>query len=279
MCQFCHTHGEGKKWYLQAKNYSEDLLSDMRRREMMTGFFRYPHRVAQGVALLKMLDWLPLSLRRRVGQAIGERQKSRHFGQVIPIEDVEKILGLANSVVRLACICRKNTVGSEQRYCYGVSMGPQGGVLAEFVSSLGSFVTGPETKGLEVLTKEETLTAFREYERQGICHTVWTFETPFIGGICNCNTRDCLAMRALARHTPVFFRAEYIIELSNARCRGCRRCLNVCPFEALVYREDTRQVWVNPMKCYGCGICRSVCSKEALVLRERHGVPEAANLW
>jgi len=26
MCQFCTEHGEGKTWYLQMKNYSEDLL-------------------------------------------------------------------------------------------------------------------------------------------------------------------------------------------------------------------------------------------------------------
>ncbi len=32
MCDFCHKHGEGKKWYLEAKNYAEDLLSGLRRR-------------------------------------------------------------------------------------------------------------------------------------------------------------------------------------------------------------------------------------------------------
>jgi hypothetical protein len=32
MCEFCHTHGESKKWYLQAKNYCDDLLSDALRR-------------------------------------------------------------------------------------------------------------------------------------------------------------------------------------------------------------------------------------------------------
>ena len=26
MCQFCTKHGEGKKWYLQMKNYSDELL-------------------------------------------------------------------------------------------------------------------------------------------------------------------------------------------------------------------------------------------------------------
>jgi hypothetical protein len=27
MCDVCHKHGEGKKWYLQANNYSQDLKS------------------------------------------------------------------------------------------------------------------------------------------------------------------------------------------------------------------------------------------------------------
>ena len=32
MWQFCHQHGEGKKLYLQARHYAEDLLSDLERR-------------------------------------------------------------------------------------------------------------------------------------------------------------------------------------------------------------------------------------------------------
>ena len=35
MCEFCVKHGEGEKWYLQAKNYSDDLLSDIRRRRFI----------------------------------------------------------------------------------------------------------------------------------------------------------------------------------------------------------------------------------------------------
>ena len=39
MCDFCHQHGEGKKWYLDARNYSEDLLSDLKRRRFIEHFF------------------------------------------------------------------------------------------------------------------------------------------------------------------------------------------------------------------------------------------------
>jgi hypothetical protein len=49
MCEFCLKHGEGKKWYLQAKNYSDDLLSDVRRRKFIEGFSD-PKEIARGVA-------------------------------------------------------------------------------------------------------------------------------------------------------------------------------------------------------------------------------------
>lgn len=26
MCEFCTEHGEGKKWYLEMKNYADELL-------------------------------------------------------------------------------------------------------------------------------------------------------------------------------------------------------------------------------------------------------------
>ena len=28
MCEFCTEHGEGKKWYLQMKNYADELLHE-----------------------------------------------------------------------------------------------------------------------------------------------------------------------------------------------------------------------------------------------------------
>ncbi len=36
MCDFCHKHGEGPKWYLEANNYAEDLLSDLKRRDIIS---------------------------------------------------------------------------------------------------------------------------------------------------------------------------------------------------------------------------------------------------
>ena len=209
------------------------------------------------------------------------RQKKVHFGQVLPIEDVETIFGFVSSIVRLPCICRKINLGSEQRYCYGVSMAPQGGEFARIIHEIDmDYLTGPDTAGLETLTKEEALESLRQHEKEGLCHSVWTFIAPFIGGICNCDRSDCGAMQATVTHgLPVMFRAEYVAEVSPELCNGCRQCMRVCQFGAMGYSAANEKVFIDPRRCYGCGVCRASCTKDAIRLNERSTVPVAANIW
>jgi ferredoxin len=281
MCEFCHKHGEGRKWYLEANNYAEDLMSDLRRRDMIRHFFRDPRRQKRGVDSLDRLDRAPGFVRRVLTGSLVRRQKRSHYGQVVPIEDVERILGFVTSVTRVACFCRQATVGTEQRYCYGLSLAPDGGELGRLIGEIDvDYLTGPHTKGLEALTREETLAAFREHEREGLCHSVWTFITPFIAGFCNCDRSDCLAMKATVTHQfPVMFRAEYVAAASPDLCNGCRQCMRVCQFGAIGYSAANRKAEIDPRRCYGCGICRSVCKPDAIALVGRAAVPAAAHLW
>lgn len=282
MCEFCHKHGEGKKWYLQAQNYSEDLLSDLRRREFIQNFFLNPERLNENEGKLDELKRLPSFVRAVVTPVLVNRQKRVHFGQVIPIEEIERIFGFVNSVVRLPCICRQATVGTEQRYCYGVSMVPQGeSQFGQIIRSIDAgYLTGPDTSGLETLSKEEALSNLRELEKKSLCHTIWTFITPFIGGICNCDRSDCVAMRTtVTMDFPVMFRAEYVAEVNPDLCNGCRQCMRVCQFGAMGYGIAHEKVVIDPRRCYGCGICRASCTKNAIALNDRSKVPLAANLW
>ena len=109
--------------------------------------------------------------------------KRVHYGQVVPIEDVERIFGMVNSIVRVACICRHITLGKEKRYCYGVSLCPDGGRFGQVIWGLDkTFLSGPDTQGFETLSKPEAVAALRHHEAEGLCHSVWTFHAPFIGG-------------------------------------------------------------------------------------------------
>lgn len=281
MCNFCHTHGEGKKWYLEAKNYSDDLLSDTKRRKFITDFFKDSDSLEEDLRQMERVESVPSFLRRAISWNVTRQMKRDHFGQVVPIEDIERIFDFMGSIVRVACICRRTTLGTEQRYCYGISLSPDGGPLMDLISEIGpDYITGPDTKGLEVLSREEALAAFREHEAEGLCHTVWTFVTPFIGGICNCDRTDCLAMRAQLKHEiPVMFRAEYVANIDPGKCNGCRACMRLCQFGAISYSPAREKSVIDLKRCYGCGVCRAACVRDAISLGSRETVPDVANLW
>jgi Pyruvate/2-oxoacid:ferredoxin oxidoreductase delta subunit len=281
MCEFCHKHGEGKKWYLDARNYSEDLLSDLGRRKFIERFFESPDHIAKGEKALSKLDILPSFFTRSIRRKITAKQQVKHFGQVVPIEDIEKILGFTTSIVRLACICRHVAFGPEHRYCYGISLAPQGGELIHILKGIDpAYLIGPRTGGLEYLPKEEALAHMRECEEEGLCHTVWSFVTPFIGGLCNCSLPGCMAMKTTLTHrTPIMFRAEYVAAVDEAECAGCGQCAKICPFDAFLPQKRKAKARVDRSKCYGCGVCRATCVKNAIALVDRAAVPEAASLW
>ncbi len=236
MCEFCHKHGEGRKWYLEARNYSDDLLSDAGRQNFIRHFAAENGPVSTISGRIKKLAKAPALIRAAVSRLITRRMKKNHFGQVVPIEEIEQIFGFVNSITRISCICRKTTLGQEKRYCYGISLDPRGGRMGKIMAEAkadSSYANGPIGGSFERMTKEEALAAFREHEKEGCCHTVWTFGTPFIGGICNCDRSDCLAMQTTVTHSiPVMFRAEWIGQVDPMLCTGCRACMRVCQFGA-----------------------------------------------
>ncbi|MBN1368706.1 MAG: 4Fe-4S binding protein [Dehalococcoidaceae bacterium] len=282
MCEFCHKHGEGKKWYLNSQLYAEDLLSDLGRRSYIRNFFTHPEHLNSSEAKLKTFKKAPAFVRAAVTPVMVNRQKKTHYGQVLPIEDIEEIFTFASSIIRLPCICRQATTGTEQRYCYGISLAPAtDSRMLQLVREIdASYLNGPETGGLEVLGTQEALSSIRELETKGLCHSIWTFITPFIGGLCNCDRADCMAMRATVTHDfPVMFRSEYIARVDNDLCSGCRQCMRVCQFGAISYSIALNRAVIDPGKCFGCGICRSVCKNDAIALSARALEPAAALLW
>ncbi len=281
MCQFCHTHGEGKKWYLQAENYSRDLLEDMERRRFLLEFFEtYGHgsgaRFEQDFQ--KVLQ-APAWLRSLIYRFKERRQRRDHFGQVVPLEDVAQVMDLATSIVRVPCICRKANRGrTDAAYCFGLGLDAEK-LLEVQAAFLKAFRLGPEDGVFERLTKEEALELHRRFEQEGLIHTIWTFKTPFIGGLCNCDRADCLAMMAYRYNYRAFFRAEYVAAVDQDACSGCRECHSRCQFGAIGFSVLAQKTFIDPLRCYGCGICRSACEMDAIHLEPRKEHPLAANLW
>jgi len=278
VCQFCVEHGEGERWYLQAKNYAYDLDSDIRRREYMVEFVRgFADMRTTALTWMDRFDRLPTPLSRAGKSLISKHQQANHFGQPVPLEECERILSIATSITAIPCICRMHTPGKKaDEVCLLVTTQPVEGVLQEAFSG---YEDGPDLDDFHRITSAEAMDVLRECEHGGLMHSIWTFQTPFAAAICNCDVESgCMAMRLTAVHDlKVMWRGEWVARLDEARCTRCAKCAKVCPFDAIEISRG--RVELHAVKCWGCGVCRSACGADALSLSDRRSVPEVASLW
>jgi len=96
--------------------------------------------------------------------------------------------------------------------------------------------------------------------------------------ICNCCGCCCDAMvtaRKFAILQPVHT-TNFIPRIQDETCTGCRKCVTVCPVEAmsLVSANDPhhpkkKMARVNEKICLGCGICARVCPENCIGLQSR----------
>ncbi|MFQ5988282.1 MAG: 4Fe-4S ferredoxin, partial [Dehalococcoidia bacterium] len=89
MCEFCIQHGEGKKWYLQAKNYSEELFNEERKRFMADFFEKIEEKVIDDFGGLDKLIVADPAAAEAKRASLVEQQKKDHYGQVVPLEEIE----------------------------------------------------------------------------------------------------------------------------------------------------------------------------------------------
>jgi ferredoxin len=265
MCEFCTSHGEGKKWYENAANYSAEVFyqvnSEKNLRKFLADLGRSLREDVQRAAAWKRR--LPRIYDLIAFPLITRHLKRIHFGQIVPVEDVEQILDRFSTVVRLPCVCRKSSTGKEKRYCFGIGMD-----LTSVYQDI------PDMRSFELLSVEEAKSFIRSLDEEGNTHSIWTLNTPFIGGLCNCD-RDCMAFRfdRQMKLGKAMWKAEYLSVIDHDRCTGCRECMRRCLFSAVRYDRRDARCSIDPAACYGCGVCRTVCQPRAISLAEKSKLP------
>ena len=266
MCEFCTKHGDGKIWYKNAANYAWDLVADLRRRKYIEDFLE--STIGDGFKALGRLEILfarrgrlPASIKYNMEQ----RAKIEHFGQVLPMEEIKELVLKAETIVRMPCACRWTVRKKEVRCCYAISYGPHAWYEGLDMSYFGK----PSDEGLESLSLHEALHQMEGMETDGAIHTIWTMLTPFIGAVCNCTARDCMAMRTLSGiGVEIIARAEHVAVVDTELCEGCGLCAECCQFHAIdsIQAEGRTIARIDSKKCFGCGLCRRACTTGALSL-------------
>jgi len=273
MCKFCFEHGGGKKWYLNPDNFSDKMLDDEKRREVLADICGYGIDYYIGNPQLNMLRTPGLGA--EAIQMVEDMLEQAHGGQVLPLEDALKLIDLAENFVLLRCMCRRVVGAKEEFTC--LNFGP----IKEY------FELEKPSEPMKELTADEAKEFLRESDRKGLVHWVGWAKIPYPVAICNCDTTYCTSYKARMAFgvKNAMLKSHYIATVDWDKCDGCYdkggvpMCISRCPYGALTWVRTDGRVTVDVTKCFGCGACRSACDTGAIKLVDREQNPIAKNLW
>lgn len=280
MCEWCMQHGEGKKWYLNIKNYSKDFLNDKAAVESFNLYMQNIESFA-GMSPGANVGLSDLKSDEEYTQAVGGMKQMYdtmipHKGQVVPIEDVMKIIDLAGPIAKMACCCRRMLKGGfEEKTCI-----PLGPIALEYAKDWPDYARG----GIDYISKEEAKELMEKFDKKGYVHSFWRdMNSPAVLGFCNCEYPSCGALKGRRSYGDMynFFlrKAEFVAKQKFDDCIGCGKCVQRCQFSAITHSPYLQKAIIDMKKCAGCGVCRNVCEQDAIELVPRSDVPAVRRLW
>ncbi len=289
MCDHCMKHGAGGKWYLNAEHYSQEIVQKHNLREFLleqyTNFEQISVRKVAGVSPVGMDYTFRMPIIGRLVKRMAERmlhsqkpptnpfRPEGHIGQVVPLEDAVEILRhcACEPIIEKNCMCRYMTRGVKEACCINF------GVMSEIIDQLPRFV--PEKEKYH-LSRDEAIARFREHNQKGYIGTIWFGPYPYINNLCSCETPECAGIRPRVDFgITSIYKAEYVVELDESKCRACGACVAMCPFGALRLDPVQGRLVVDQERCYGCGVCRHSCATDALYLVPRERVAALAGRY
>ncbi|MFC1822371.1 ATP-binding protein [Thermodesulfobacteriota bacterium] len=193
--------------------------------------------------------------------------------EVLPFEEVNKIIEEAEVITVIPCLCR--TVASNK--CDHL-------LEADFVfGAWADYLI--KYRGARRWTKEEALERLIECEKDGLMHLTGNAQQGS-AVICNCCTCCCKALKGLTKlHNPrSFVRSNFEPEIDQEKCTLCLKCERVCQMGAITklpgYEEDgsDSKMVVHEAQCVGCALCASHCPEDAIQMVKIRDYLPAENL-
>ncbi len=96
--------------------------------------------------------------------------------------------------------------------------------------------------------------------------------------ICNCCGCCCGMLTAINGKglTYAVHTSNFIAATADEDCKGCGKCVERCPINAIAMREEPREdakpvkkAVVDEKVCLGCGACTRACKFDAIVMKQR----------
>ncbi|MHA1269974.1 MAG: ATP-binding protein [Candidatus Helarchaeota archaeon] len=271
MCEYCLKYGDGHKWYLNPKNFSEEALNSARvKQARIIEYLGGNYKMEFEIGAATMMDALVPDLKNRESiENVSKQVESLHGGQVVPLEEALTIVDLSGGdVIVVPCYCRRHFGGLEDV------------MTCMFLHPIPEMV--PKSRPYEkylILSKEAAKEKLREFDKIGWVHSVYWAPVPVPIVICNCEYPYCIGLKSRLNYniTNTARKSEYICVVDDTKCDACGgepKCISRCQFGAIKKKiSEGNKVVINPTQCFGCGVCRVVCNRGAMKLIDRSLFP------
>ncbi|TFF97802.1 MAG: 4Fe-4S dicluster domain-containing protein [Promethearchaeota archaeon] len=191
-------------------------------------------------------------------------QSIKYEAEILNVEEVHKILEECRKpIVITDCPCRKRTEILGKRECKGKFPVENSCFQLGFFGSY--FIRRGEGKELTVEEAKELVDEFAEL---GLVFTTENHENINHQVLCCCCECCCAFVRGMTRfedkNQNCLAKSNYVSEVDRELCKGCKLCIERCPFDAITFVDDKANV--APNKCYGCGVCGVTCPTGAIKL-------------
>jgi len=187
---------------------------------------------------------------------------------VLDYERVSEVINTAEHIGVGACYCRHKMMHM------GKACSAPMDICMTFNSSAGSLVEHGFARRIDACECMDLL--HQAYEN----NLVQFGDNVSVGVnfVCNCCGCCCEAMLAARRFGPLHpvHTTNFLPSLDSDKCKGCGKCVNVCPVEAMLLtsandptKPRTKKAKLDEDLCLGCGVCVRACPSAAIELESR----------
>lgn len=197
------------------------------------------------------------------GRALIDEPAAQDTAEVMPYERAQEVVKQAKNLAISRCYCRheQEHLGNNCKYPAEICMSMN--MAAEFVVQQGFGRRIDQSEALGIIEQTSSL---------GLMHIGDNVKNN-LSFICNCCECCCGILRAYHDHGifNVAMASRFIMEVNEAACVGCGKCVPRCQLKAIHIEEKDgiRKTKINNELCLGCGICFRACPKQALHLHPR----------
>ena len=288
MCYLCEEYGAGGLWYLNPENYARNMYTlrlpggapkSAAGAETSGDIAERAKGIADLVVAMEQGDRDGYETIK--GQMNENRRQRGTEGQVVSLEDADKILELCSPVGLIACVCRKGARAIDERNeleytCMGMGVG------------MLKWERWPERYkgGVTFVNIEEAKEWNHRMDKRGFVHLLMLAGAPYIGGFCQCDYPDCGAIRRVVDFGSVgsfggigTLKGHQVAQVDYDECNGCGICAQRCQFGALKFEVTSGKANIDQFVCYGCGLCHTGCPRGAIKLLDRTSLPALVEVW